>query len=64
MIEALLSLVLLLIIGGLLYYCVSLLPLPEPFPAIIRVCVIIICVLLLISVLFGGVDLPHVRSFR
>jgi len=62
MINLLISIVILCVVGGLLYWLVSLLPLPEPFPAIIRVCVVLIMILLLLGVVFGGVDIPRIRS--
>lgn len=40
-----------LVIAGLIYWCLTLIPLPEPFPTIIRVVVIIAVVLYLLSLL-------------
>lgn len=64
MIDLLITVIVFCIIGGLLYYLVSLLPLPAPFPQVIRVCVILICVLLLLGILFGGVPLPALNLRR
>ncbi len=61
MIETLLGIILLCVVFGLLLWLVTLLPLPEPFPTIIKVCVVIICILLLLGIVFGGVDIPRVR---
>jgi hypothetical protein len=45
-----------LVVAGLLYWIVTLIPLPPPFPQIIRVVVIVAVVLYLLSVLlpFAG----------
>ncbi len=48
----LLSLIAFIIILGLVYWAVSLIPLPEPFPRIIRVLFTIIAVVKILSV-FG-----------
>lgn len=63
MIPTLISLIILLILLGLIYWLITLIPLPEPFPNIIRVLVIVACVLLVLGVLFGGVSVPslHLR---
>jgi cation transporter-like permease len=58
MIELLMALIVFCVVGGLLYWLVTLLPLPEPFPRIVQVAVILICVLLLLGVFFGGVSVP------
>lgn len=59
----LLNLILFFVILGLLWWVISLLPMPEPFPMIIRVLFIIIAVLALLNVLFGfsilGVSVPR-----
>lgn len=62
MINLLISIIVLCIVGGLFYWLVSMLPLPEPFPTVIRVCVILIMLLLLLGVLFGGISIPHIRG--
>ena len=64
MIELLITLIVFCIVAGLLYWLVSMLPLPEPFPMIIRVCVILIFVLLLLGVVFGGINLPSLNLRR
>ena len=64
MISMLVTVIVLCIVFGLLYYLVNLLPLPDPFGTILRVCVILICILVVLSIFFGGGDyLPalHLR---
>ena len=59
----LLNLILFLVILGVLWWVVSLLPIPAPFPTIIQVLFIILAVLALLNVLFGlsllGVAVPR-----
>lgn len=59
----LLNLILFLVILGVLWWVVSLLPIPHPFPTIIQVLFVIIAVLALLNVLFGlsllGVAVPR-----
>ena len=43
-----------LVIAGLIYWVITLLPLPEPFPTIIRVVVIIAVVVYLLRLLGVG----------
>lgn len=43
-----------LVIAGLAYWAVSLLPLPDPFPKVIRVVVIVALVLYLLGILGGA----------
>jgi hypothetical protein len=53
MIGALISFVIFIIIVGVLWYVVSLFPLPAPFPQIVRIVFILIIVLYLIYFLMG-----------
>jgi len=59
-----LNLILFLVILGVLWWIVSLLPLPPPFPVIIQVLFVILAVLALLNVLFGvsllGVSVPRI----
>jgi len=58
-----LNLILFLVILGVLWWIVSLLLLPPPFPTIIQVLFVILAVLALLNVLFGlsllGVAVPR-----
>jgi hypothetical protein len=53
MLELMLTLVIGLIIIGLLWYVVSVLPLPEPFGRVAQVVIIVLAFLWLIYVLMG-----------
>lgn len=61
MIEMLFTIIVFCIVAGLIWWLVTLLPLPEPFPTVIRVCVVVILILILLGMLFGGVDVPRFR---
>lgn len=50
----LLSLIVGIVIIGLIVYCLSLLPLPEPFRTIVYVLGIVIAIIYLVEVLHGG----------
>lgn len=47
------SLLVLIVILGLIYWVVSVLPIPEPFKQIALVIIVVICLLYLLSMLFG-----------
>lgn len=64
MINLLVSLIVLCIIFGLIYWLFTMLPIPEPFVSVIRVCVILVFILLLLGIMFGGIYMPHMRGFR
>lgn len=65
MINVLVELIIFCIVGGLLYYLVTLLPLPEPFMTVVRVAVIIIFILIVLSMFFGGATyLPHLGRWQ
>jgi len=51
--EVLISLLIVCIVGGLLWYLVTLLPLPSPFKVIAEVIVILICIIVLLGYLPG-----------
>lgn len=63
MIDLLLTIIVLAIIGGLIYAILVRLAVPDPFKWIIEVAFLLICLLVLLGVVFGGVDLPalHIR---
>jgi hypothetical protein len=59
MINILISLLVLALIFGLVWWIfASLVPLPEPFGRIAQAIIALIFVLLLVSILFGGFNLP------
>ena len=54
MIEMLINLIVLCIVGGLIYYLITLLPLPDPFKLIVTCAVVLIMILVLVSMFWGG----------
>lgn len=61
MIELLFTIIVFCIVAGLLFWLVTMLPLPEPFPAVIRVCVVVMLILILLGAVFGGINIPRIR---
>lgn len=62
MIGALVTLIVFCVIAGLIYYLLGLLPLPEPFKQIVIIAFICICIVVLLGWLFGGIELPRMRT--
>lgn len=58
------TLLVLVIVLGLVYWAITLLPLPEPFKNIALVILILVCVIYLLAFLFGaapGFPVLHTR---
>lgn len=65
MIDLLITILIFLVIMGLVFWLLQMLPLPAPWGQAVQVCAVVICLLILLSVVFGGVSMPfHVRSLR
>jgi hypothetical protein len=58
------SLLVMVIILGLIYWIVTLLPLPAPFKNVALVIVCVICLLYLLSILFGVAPAFPVHYYR
>lgn len=50
----LVSIIVVLVVGGLVYWLINLLPLPEPFPMIIRVVIIVALIIWLLQTFVTG----------
>lgn len=61
LIDFLIWVVVLCIVFGLVYYIVTLLPLPEPFKKIATIAVLVIFLLVLLSALMGGISMPRFK---
>jgi len=61
MIELLIYVLVLVLIAGVVWYIISLVPLPHPFGIIAQLILALILVLLLVSVLLGGLPLRPMR---
>ena len=59
MIELLISLVILLVVGGLIWYLLTLLPLPAPIKTVIQVCGILILILVLLYYFIPALPIIH-----
>lgn len=59
MVDVLISLIIIMVVFGLLYWLITLLPLPDPAKTIINVAFIIICILIVLSMFTGMVDFSH-----
>ncbi len=57
----LIALIVIAIVFGLLFWALQQLPLPAPFGQVARVLLILVFVLWLLGVLFGGLPLPTLR---
>lgn len=58
MLELLVTVLLLMIFAGVAYWLISMLPLPAPMMQIAQVVIVLICLLVLIGMVFGGVPMP------
>ena len=63
-IGILFDLLILVIVGGLFYWIVTLLPLPDPFKTIAIVIVLVILLIALLSMLMGGGGIIHGSLLR
>jgi len=55
------ELIVAIVILGLIYWAVSLIPLPDPFPTIVKILFIIVAVLYVLQAFGLGVGLPSIR---
>lgn len=61
MLSLLLSILILALCAGLFFWAISLLPLPAPFAQVVQVVAILIFIVILLGMLFGGINLPRLR---
>lgn len=62
MINLLVTLLVLVLVFGVVWWLfTSVIPLPAPFAKVAQVIIAVIFVLVLLGMVFGGVDLPAVR---
>lgn len=59
--STIVALIIVLIVLGLIWYLIGMLPLKEPFKMIVSVLFIIACILLLLGMLTGGVNFHWLR---
>lgn len=59
------SILIMVIVLGLVYWVVTMLPIPDPFKKIALVIIVVICLLYLLGVLFNAAPLfPAFRPYR
>jgi hypothetical protein len=59
LIGLLVTIVVLALVFYLIYWIIGQIPMPEPFKTVVLVVVGLIAVILLLSILFGGVSIPR-----
>lgn len=57
-VSLLITIIVFAIVFGLVWWLLQQLPLPPAALQIVRVCVIVLAIVLLLGVLFGGVQMP------
>jgi hypothetical protein len=59
------SILIMVIVLGLIYWVVTMLPIPDPFKKIALVIIVVICLLYLLGILFNAAPLfPAFRTYR
>jgi hypothetical protein len=61
MINLLVTLLILCLVFGVVWWIISIIPLPDPFKKIAQVLIAVIVLIMLLSLLFGGMNLPTLR---
>lgn len=61
LISLLVTVLVLVLIGGVVWWILTLVPLPEPFGKIAQIVVALIFVLVLLGVVFGQISIPVLR---
>jgi predicted membrane channel-forming protein YqfA (hemolysin III family) len=61
LIGLLVTVVILALVFWLVYWLLTLIPLPEPFKTVVTVLLGLLGVIILLSLLFGGISLPHLH---
>ena len=64
LITLLIYILILGLIFGLVYWIIGQVPLPEPFGMIARVIVGVIFIIVLLSMVFGGIHMPTLGGVR
>ena len=62
--EMLVTLIVMVLVVGLLYWCITLLPIPEPFKKIVLVLLILLVVVWLLYAFLPSGALPHLYPRR
>jgi len=60
----LVSLLVFAFVAGLIYWLLTMLPIPEPFKKFVLVIFIVICIIWLLGTFLGGFPMPHYGLLR
>ena len=60
----LISLLVFALVAGLIYWLLTMLPIPEPFKKFVLVVFIVICIIWLLGTFMGWAPMPHYGVFR
>lgn len=47
------------LVGGLIYWLLTMLPIPQPFKNVVLIIFVVICIVWLLGVFFGGFPMPR-----
>ena len=61
LVNLLVTVLILALIFSLVWWVLGQMPMPEPFRMVVNVILGIICVLVLLGLLFGGISVPTLR---
>jgi len=61
LINLLVTIIVIALIFGLVWWVLGQMPLPEPFRMVINVVLGLICILVLLGLVFGGINLPSIN---
>ena len=60
----LISLLVFALVAGLIYWLLTLLPIPEPIKKFVLAIFIVICIIWLLGTFVGGFSIPHYGVYR
>jgi len=61
MLELLVTLIVLAVVFGLVFWLLQQLPLPAPWGTVVRVLAVLVAIVLLLGLVFGGTALPRMH---
>jgi heme A synthase len=61
LISLLITIIIIAVVFGLVWWILQQMPLPEPFKMVVNVLIGLIAVLVLLGLLFGGINVPGIR---
>lgn len=61
LVSLLITILIIALVFGLIWWVLGQMPIPEPFRMVVNVIIGLIAVILLLSLLFGGINVPTLR---